>query len=69
MAIKEVDGYKARKVAPMKENPLKCWQQNTSFFFQRLAKLTARYFCVKATSVASEFLVRQETLFMPQEHV
>lgn len=46
MAIKEVDGYKARKVAPMKENPLKCWQQNTSFFLQRLAKLTARYFCV-----------------------
>lgn len=46
MAIKEVDGYKARTVAPMKENPLKCWQQNTSFFSQRLAKLTAGYFCV-----------------------
>lgn len=34
MAIKEVDGYKARKVAPMKENPLKCWQQNISSFFK-----------------------------------
>ena len=37
----------------MKTNPLEWWQ-GREMYFPRLSKLATKYFCIQATSVASE---------------
>ncbi|XP_062585055.1 E3 SUMO-protein ligase ZBED1-like [Saccostrea cucullata] len=53
LARKEVESYKGHKPASMKENPLAWWKEN-EVYFPKLARLARTYFCVQATSVASE---------------
>lgn len=50
---RELQQYREKKQATMKENPLLWWKAN-ELFFPRLFKLAVKYCCVQATSVASE---------------
>ena len=64
LARKEVESYKGHKPASLKENPLKWWKEN-EVYFPKLARLARTYFCVQATSVASErVFLRLEPSFM-----